>query len=68
MEDLSVEELASNLSTYKEQLREVRKIIKEKNDDPGISEYLDMEKELQEVSILHVVCYAAVYFVLLGIN
>jgi hypothetical protein len=47
---------------------QVRKIIKEKNDDPGISEYLDMEKELQEVSILHVVCYAAVYFVLLGIN
>uniref|UniRef100_A0A0E0LQH7 Survival of motor neuron-related-splicing factor 30 n=1 Tax=Oryza punctata TaxID=4537 RepID=A0A0E0LQH7_ORYPU len=66
MEDLSVEELASNLSTYKEQLREVRKIIKEKNDDPGISEYLDMEKELQEVSILHVVCYAVVCFVLVG--
>ncbi|KAF0898219.1 hypothetical protein E2562_005819 [Oryza meyeriana var. granulata] len=52
MEDLSVEELASNLSTYKEQLREVRKIIKEKKDDPGISEYLDMEKELQEVITL----------------
>ncbi|XP_062191888.1 uncharacterized protein LOC133895514 [Phragmites australis] len=52
MEDLSVEELASNLSTYKEQLREVRKLIKEKKDDPGISEYLDMEKELQEVITL----------------
>ncbi|KAL5221002.1 hypothetical protein ABZP36_025715 [Zizania latifolia] len=52
MEDLSVEELASNLSTYKDQLREVRKIIKEKKDDPGISEYLDMEKELQEVITL----------------
>ncbi|KAJ1255649.1 hypothetical protein BS78_07G012000 [Paspalum vaginatum] len=52
MEDLSVEELASNLSTYKEQLREVKKLIKEKKDDPGISEYLDMEKELQEVITL----------------
>ncbi|KAK3120834.1 hypothetical protein QOZ80_8BG0642370 [Eleusine coracana subsp. coracana] len=52
MEDLSVEELASNLSTYKEQLREVRKLVKEKKDDPGISEYLDMEKELQEVITL----------------
>ncbi|AQK51161.1 nucleic acid binding [Zea mays] len=50
MEDLSVEELASNLSTYKEQLREVKKLIKEKKDDAGISEYIDMEKELQEVS------------------
>jgi hypothetical protein len=27
---------------------QVRKLIKEKKDDPGISEYLDMEKELQE--------------------
>ncbi|KAL6659580.1 hypothetical protein ACP70R_003620 [Stipagrostis hirtigluma subsp. patula] len=52
MEDLSVEELASNLSTYKDQLREVRKLIKEKKDDPGISEYLDMEKELQEVCVI----------------
>lgn len=52
MEDLSVEELASNLSTYKDQLREVRKFIKEKKDDAGISEYVDMEKELQEVITL----------------
>ncbi|TVU43744.1 hypothetical protein EJB05_10235 [Eragrostis curvula] len=52
MDDLSVEELASNLSTYKDQLREVRKLIKGKKDDPGISEYLDMEKELQEVITL----------------
>jgi survival of motor neuron-related-splicing factor 30 len=29
---------------------QVKKLIKEKKDDPGISEYLDMEKELQEVS------------------
>ncbi|KQJ94817.1 survival of motor neuron-related-splicing factor 30 isoform X2 [Brachypodium distachyon] len=48
MEDLSVEELAANLSTYKDQLREVRKLIKENKDDAGISEYVDMEKELQE--------------------
>jgi survival-of-motor-neuron-related-splicing factor 30 len=29
---------------------QVKKLIKEKKDDPGISEYRDMEKELQEVS------------------
>ena len=29
---------------------QVKKLIKEKKDDPGISEYIDMEKELQEVS------------------
>ena len=29
---------------------QVKKLIKEKKDDPEISEYLDMEKELQEVS------------------
>lgn len=52
MDDLSVEELASNLTTYKDQLREVRKLIKEKKDDAGISEYVDMEKELQEVITL----------------
>ncbi|XP_047080430.1 survival of motor neuron-related-splicing factor 30-like [Lolium rigidum] len=52
MDDLSVEELASNLTTYKDQLREVRKLIKEKKDDNGISEYVDMEKELQEVITL----------------
>jgi len=28
---------------------QVKKLIKEKKNDPGISEYLDMEKELQEV-------------------
>ncbi|KAM0857806.1 hypothetical protein ACQ4PT_048233 [Festuca glaucescens] len=52
MDDLSVEELASNLTTYKDQLHEVRKLIKEKKDDAGISEYVDMEKELQEVITL----------------
>lgn len=29
---------------------QVKKLIKEKKDDAGISEYIDMEKELQEVS------------------
>ncbi|WOL11526.1 hypothetical protein Cni_G20289 [Canna indica] len=48
-EDLSIEELASNLSTYKDQLREVRKLLA---DDPGNSEYADMEKELEEVIAL----------------
>ncbi|XP_027162397.1 survival of motor neuron-related-splicing factor 30 isoform X2 [Coffea eugenioides] len=45
-EEVSVQELASNLSTYKEQLQQVRKLL---DDEPGNSEYLDMEKELVEV-------------------
>ncbi|CDO97657.1 unnamed protein product [Coffea canephora] len=45
-EEVSVQELASNLSTYKEQLQQVRKLL---DDEPGNSEYLDMEKELLEV-------------------
>ncbi|CAL9072655.1 unnamed protein product [Musa textilis] len=48
-EDLSIEDLASNVSTYKDQLREVRKLLA---DDPGNSEYADMEKELEEVIAL----------------
>ncbi|KAG6524621.1 survival of motor neuron-related-splicing factor 30-like isoform X2 [Zingiber officinale] len=48
-DDLSIEELASNLSTYKDQLREIRKLS---SDDPGNSEYEDMEKELEEVIAL----------------
>uniref|UniRef100_A0A5B6YUH0 Survival of motor neuron-related-splicing factor 30 n=1 Tax=Davidia involucrata TaxID=16924 RepID=A0A5B6YUH0_DAVIN len=48
-EELSIEELASNLSTYKEQLQQVRKLL---DDDPGNSEYADMEKELVEVIAL----------------
>ncbi|XP_008803795.1 survival of motor neuron-related-splicing factor 30 [Phoenix dactylifera] len=48
-EDLSTEELAANLSTYKDQLREVRKVL---IDEPGNSEYADMEKELEEVIAL----------------
>ncbi|KAL3538473.1 hypothetical protein ACH5RR_001839 [Cinchona calisaya] len=45
-EEVSVEELASNLSTYKEQFQQVRKLL---DDEPGNSEYIDMEKELIEV-------------------
>lgn len=45
-EELSIKELASNLSTYKDQLQQVRKLL---DDDPGNSEYVDMEKELAEV-------------------
>lgn len=48
-DDLSIEELASTLSTYKDQLREVSKLL---TDDPGNSEYADMEKELEEVSCI----------------
>lgn len=49
-EEVSVDQLASNLSTYKEQLQQVRKLL---NDDPGNSEYADMEKELEEVILIH---------------
>ncbi|MCL7045169.1 hypothetical protein MKW94_001987 [Papaver nudicaule] len=48
-EELSIAELGSNLSTYKEQLQQVRDLLV---DDPGNSEYADMEKELQEVIAL----------------
>ncbi|KAK9287365.1 hypothetical protein L1049_015782 [Liquidambar formosana] len=48
-EELSIEELASNLSTYQDQLQQVRKLLV---DDPGNSEYADMEKELEEVIAL----------------
>ncbi|ONK77384.1 uncharacterized protein A4U43_C02F5970 [Asparagus officinalis] len=48
-EDVSIEELASNLSTYKDQLHQVRKLL---IDEPGNSEYADMEKELEEVIAL----------------
>lgn len=45
-EELSIRELASNLSTYKDQLHQIRALLL---DDPGNTEYADMEKELQEV-------------------
>jgi survival-of-motor-neuron-related-splicing factor 30 len=48
-DELSIAELASNLSTYKQQLQQVRKLL---DDDPRNSEYADMEKELAEVIAL----------------
>ncbi|CAA7043825.1 unnamed protein product [Microthlaspi erraticum] len=48
-EEVSIQELASNLSTYKEQLETVRQLL---SDDPRNSEYADMEKELKEVIAL----------------
>ncbi|XP_062094850.1 uncharacterized protein LOC133800794 isoform X2 [Humulus lupulus] len=48
-EEVSIEELASNLSTYKEQLLQVKQLLA---DDPGNSEYADMERELNEVIAL----------------
>ncbi|KAF5744015.1 survival of motor neuron-related-splicing factor 30 [Tripterygium wilfordii] len=48
-EEVSIEELASNLSTYKEQLHQVRQLLA---NDRQNSEYADMEKELQEVIAL----------------
>ncbi|RYR76013.1 hypothetical protein Ahy_A01g000607 isoform A [Arachis hypogaea] len=45
-EEVSIEELASNLSTYKDQLHQVRQLLK---DEPGNSEYVDMERELNEI-------------------
>lgn len=48
-EDVNFEDLASNLFTYKEQLNEVKKLLA---DDPGNSEFVDMEKELIEVIAL----------------
>ncbi|KAL0827517.1 PREDICTED: uncharacterized protein LOC106324311 [Brassica oleracea var. oleracea] len=44
-EEVSIKELASNLTTYKEQLQQVRQLLSE---DPRNSEYADMEKELKE--------------------
>ncbi|KAL4655062.1 hypothetical protein ACB092_01G424100 [Castanea dentata] len=48
-EEVSIEELASNLATYKDQLHQVRELLV---DDPGNSEYVDMERELKEVIAL----------------
>lgn len=48
-EEVSIEELTSNISTYKEQLQQVKMLLAE---DPGNSEYNDMEKELEEVIAL----------------
>ncbi|XP_057797891.1 uncharacterized protein LOC131013971 isoform X1 [Salvia miltiorrhiza] len=48
-EKVNIEELTANLSTYEDQLQQVRKLL---NDDPKNSEFLDMEKELVEVIAL----------------
>ncbi|KAH6761087.1 nucleic acid binding/RNA binding protein [Perilla frutescens var. hirtella] len=48
-EEVNIEELAANLSTYKDQLQQVRKLL---NDEPKNTEFLDMEKELVEVIAL----------------
>ncbi|RDX67194.1 Survival of motor neuron-related-splicing factor 30 [Mucuna pruriens] len=48
-DEVSIEELASNLSLYKDQLNQVRQLL---NDDPSNSEYVDMERELCEVIAL----------------
>lgn len=48
-EELNINELASNLSTYKQQLHQVRELL---NDEPSNSEYVDMERELSEVIAL----------------
>ncbi|XP_047964553.1 survival of motor neuron-related-splicing factor 30-like isoform X2 [Salvia hispanica] len=50
-EEVNIQELAANLSTYEDQLQQVRKLL---NDDPKNSEFLDMEKELAEV------CYVVI--------
>ncbi|GMH25662.1 hypothetical protein Nepgr_027505 [Nepenthes gracilis] len=48
-EELSMGELASNLSTYREQLQQVKMLLA---DDPENSEYMDMARELKEVIAL----------------
>lgn len=48
-EELNIDDLTSNLSTYKEQLQQVKNLLV---DDPGNSEYADMENELKEVIAL----------------
>ncbi|WVY89075.1 hypothetical protein V8G54_037993 (chloroplast) [Vigna mungo] len=48
-DEVSIEELASNLSLYKDQLHQVRQLL---NDKPSNSEYVDMERELSEVIAL----------------
>ncbi|CAO2829860.1 unnamed protein product [Amaranthus hypochondriacus] len=48
-EELSIQELTSNISTYREQLQQVKLLLA---DDPSNSEYKDMQKELEEVIAL----------------
>jgi survival-of-motor-neuron-related-splicing factor 30 len=48
-EEVNIDELASNLSIYKDQLHQVRQLL---IDEPSNSEYVDMERELCEVIAL----------------
>ncbi|CAL0325879.1 unnamed protein product [Lupinus luteus] len=48
-EEVNIQELASNLCIYKDQLHQVRQLL---NDDPVNSDYVDMERELTEVIAL----------------
>lgn len=48
-DEVNIQELASNLSLYKDQLNQVRELL---NDDPSNTEYVDMERELCEVIAL----------------
>ncbi|XP_074275074.1 uncharacterized protein LOC141599076 [Silene latifolia] len=45
-DELSIRELTSNIITYKQQLNHVKTLLA---DDPGNAEYMEMEKELEEV-------------------
>ncbi|XP_058752815.1 uncharacterized protein LOC131626003 [Vicia villosa] len=48
-DEVNIQELASNLTIYKDQLNQVRELL---NDEPSNSEYVDMERELCEVIAL----------------
>ncbi|CAK8564534.1 unnamed protein product [Lathyrus sativus] len=48
-DEVNIQELASNLTIYKDQLNQVRQLL---NDEPSNSEYVDMERELREVIAL----------------
>ncbi|WJX49826.1 hypothetical protein P8452_36214 [Trifolium repens] len=45
-EEVNIDELASNLSIYKDQLHQVRQLL---IDESSNSEYVDMERELCEI-------------------
>ncbi|WJX75540.1 valine--tRNA ligase [Trifolium repens] len=47
-EEVNIDELASNLSIYKDQLHQVRQLL---IDEPSNSEYVDMERELCELYV-----------------
>ncbi|KAI5414352.1 uncharacterized protein LOC127138244 [Lathyrus oleraceus] len=48
-DEVNIQELASNLTIYKDQLNQVRQLL---NDEPSNTEYVDMERELCEVIAL----------------